>query len=107
MRGLDVVRILAFLSFTYHNKLYPCALVRWYSVIGEDFDEDTGMWMVMPDLDNVSVIHVDTIFRAAHLLPIFGQAYLPRGITYHNSLDAFTTYYVNKFIDHHAFEITA
>ena len=81
-------------------------LVRWYLVIGEDYDEDTGMWMVMPDLDNISIIHVDTIFHAAHLLPIFGPAYLPRGITYHNSLDVFATYYVNKFIDHHAFDIT-
>jgi hypothetical protein len=106
LRGLDVVRVLAFLSFTYHNKLYGCALVRWYSVIGEDYDEDTGMWMLTPDLDNVSIIHVDTILRAGHLLPIFGHAYLPRGITYHNSLDTFATYYVNKFIDHHAFDIT-
>ncbi len=77
MCGLDVVRVLAFLSFIYCSKLYPCALVCWYSVVGEDYDEDTGMWMVTPDIDNVSVIHVDTIFRAAHLLPIFGHAYLP------------------------------
>ena len=106
MHGLDVVHVLAFFSFTYRNKLYPCALVHWYLAIGEDCDEDTGMWMVTPDINNMSVIHVDMIFRTAHLLPNFGHAYLPRGITYHNSLDAFTTYYINKFIDHHAFEIT-
>jgi hypothetical protein len=97
MRGLEVVRVLALLSFTYRNKLYPSALVRWYSNIGDDYDEDTGMWMVTPDINNLSIIHVDTVFHAAHLLPIFGHAYLPPGITYHNSLDAFTTYYVNKF----------
>ena len=46
MCGLDVVRVLAFLSFIYCSKLYPCALVCWYSVVGEDYDEDTGMWIV-------------------------------------------------------------
>jgi len=111
MRGLDVVRVLAFFSFTHRNKLYPCALVHWYSIIGDDPDEDTGMWMVSPDMvegsPEVSIIHLDTIFRAAHLLPSFGQAHLARGITYYNSLDAFLAFYVNKFIDNHAFEIAS
>ena len=80
MRGLDVVCILAFFSFTYCNKLYPCALVHWYSIIGEDHDEDTGMWIVSPNMvdgsPGVSIIHLDTIFHAAHLLPSFGQVHL-------------------------------
>ncbi|KAI0245225.1 hypothetical protein BJV78DRAFT_1277481 [Lactifluus subvellereus] len=109
MRALDVGHVWCFFSFEYHNTTYPCAVVHRYSLIGEECDEDTGMWMVKPEMAYdgspvVSIIHLDTIFRAAHLLPSFGCARLPRAITCHNSLDGFTAYYVNKFIDHHAFE---
>jgi len=39
-------------------------------------DPDTGMWIVEPEYDennfqSISVIHIDTILCAAHLLPIF------------------------------------
>jgi hypothetical protein len=111
MRGLDVARILAFFSFTHLNKVYPCALVHWYTVIGDACNENTGMWMVKPDMDNnapvISIIHVDTIFRAAHLLPIFGRNFISHDVTYSNSLDKFEAYYVNRFADHHTFEITS
>jgi hypothetical protein len=46
MRGLDVVRILLLFSFSFKGVTYPCAFVRWFSTIGEEHDEDTGMWMV-------------------------------------------------------------
>jgi len=110
MRGLDIVRIFLFFSFTYHDKPYPCALVHWYTLIG--CDEDTGMWMVKPDEAGdgspvMSIIHLHSIFRAAHLLPIFGHDHIPRAVTCHNSLDTFAAYYVNKYIDHHAFEIAS
>lgn len=75
MRGLDVVRILLFFSFEFKAVTYPCALVHWFSLVEEERDEDTGMWMIQPEVADgspvVSVIHLDCIFRAAHLLPIF------------------------------------
>jgi len=44
------------------------------------------MWMVSPNMvdgsHGVSIIHLDTIFHAMHLLPSFGQAHLAQGITY-------------------------
>ena len=111
MRGLDVVRILLFFSFEFETVTYPCALVHWFSLVDEERDEDTGMWMVQPDVEDgslaVSVIHLDCIFRAAHLLPIYGNNPIPRNISLHNSLDAFAAFYVNKYIDHHAFEIAS
>ena len=110
MRGLHVVRVLLFFSFSFKGITYPCAFVRWFSVIDEGCDEDTGMWMVQPGvtedgLPDVSVIHLDCVFRAAHLLPIYGDAPIPNNVSHHNSLDAFVGYYVNKYADHHAYEI--
>ena len=55
----------------------------------------------------ISVIHVDRIYRAAHLFPIYGNAPIPATISLHNSLDAFSAFYVNKYADHHAFEIAS
>ena len=110
MRGLDVVQVLLFFSFEFQNQFYPCALVRWFSRIGDEPDEDTGMWRVESELDSdgqpvISVIHLDCIFRAAHLIGVCGHQFLPRNLYLHQSLDVFRAFYVNKFIDHHAFEI--
>jgi hypothetical protein len=111
MHGLSIVRILLFFSFVFNDKTYPCALVRWFSCIAEERDEDTGMWMVQPEVEangspSISVLHIDRIFRAAHLIPIYGDD--PIGsISPHDSLDVFPGFYVNKYIDHHAFEIAS
>ncbi|KAG1733927.1 uncharacterized protein EDB91DRAFT_1057261, partial [Suillus paluster] len=53
----------------------------------------------------VSVIHIDSIFRAAHLIPVYGTSLLPHEITAHHSYNIFCAYYVNKYTDNHAFEI--
>ncbi|KAG1766909.1 hypothetical protein EV702DRAFT_1182237 [Suillus placidus] len=109
MRGLEVARALCFFSFKYKWVLYECAVVRWFNIIGDAPDEDTGMWVVQPSFDghspDISVIHIDAIYRTAHLLPIYGVDFIPRAINFSNSLDKFRTFYVNKFADHHAFEI--
>ena len=89
---------------------YPCALVHWYSLVGDSPNENTGMWVIERDiLDNgkpqTSVIHLDSILRLAHLLPIYGDEQAPRGLKYMDSLDIFEEFYVSKFADNHAFEI--
>jgi hypothetical protein len=66
--------------------------------------------MVQPEVDAsgkrvVSVIHTDTILRGAHLLPVFGEQHIPTDFHYSLTLDSFRAFYVNKYIDHHAFEI--
>ena len=110
MRGMDVVRIQLLFSFHFGGTSYPCALVRWFATHGDQPDEDTGMWIVEPEVDIegspvVSIIHLDCIIRAAHLIGVFGTTPLPKGLRYHHSLDAFKAFYVNKYIDHHAFGI--
>ncbi|KAG1869708.1 hypothetical protein C8R48DRAFT_771097 [Suillus tomentosus] len=95
MFSMDVVRIFCFLSFTFTNgHTYPCALVQWFHRITEERDELTGMWMVAPSLDedgscDLSIIHIDSIIRGAHLLPIFGTQIVPPGLQFHDSLDAY------------------
>jgi hypothetical protein len=112
MRGLDVVRILLFFSLTFKGVTYPCALVHWFQTLEEEPDEDTGMWMVKPGVidggsPEISVIHLDCVVRAAHLLPFYGDKPIPRSVSIHDSLDCCAKFYVNKYADHHAFEIAS
>ena len=110
MRGMDVARILCFFSFRTHRKLHRCAVVHWFDRIGDAADEVTGMWMVRPSFawgeqPNTAVIHIDAIFRAAHLIPVYDRNFVSPEIGPHNSYDSFRHFYVNKFADHHSFEI--
>ena len=109
MRGMNVVRVQLFFSFSHNGKQYQCAFVEWFSRVGRSLDGETGMWKVRPDIRQgqrlCSVIHLDSFLRAAHLLPIFGRSFLPINFDYTYSLDAFSSYYVNHFADHHSHEI--
>ncbi|KIM49952.1 hypothetical protein SCLCIDRAFT_146608, partial [Scleroderma citrinum Foug A] len=51
------------------------------------------------------IVHIDTIIHAAHLILIFGQELVLLEVNLHNSLDVYQGFYVNHFIDHHAFEL--
>lgn len=88
----------------------PCALIEWFSPVGEECDEDTGMWIVEPDIDIdghriLGIIHIDTIIRCAHLIGVAGSDLIPVDLTFSDSLDAFKSFYVNKYADHHAHEL--
>lgn len=108
MSDLLVARVLLFFSFSFNDVPHRCALVHWFSVLGDHPDPNNGMWVVTPDhpngVRNLSVIHIDSIFRAAHLLPIFDSAPLPRTFNYTKTLDSFQGFYVNKYVDYHAYE---
>jgi hypothetical protein len=110
-RGLHVGHVLLFFSFSYMAVYYPCALVQWFVPIQDQPCNDSGMWMVKPEFHlqtgkrERSVIHLDSVLRGAHLMPIYGNDFLPRDFHFADTLHAFQAYFVNKFIDHHAFEI--
>ncbi|KAG2342371.1 hypothetical protein BDR05DRAFT_976526 [Suillus weaverae] len=78
MGGMDIARVICFFSLTFEAVLYP-----------------------------FGIIHVDSIYCAAHLIPIYGTHAIPQDLKYYDSYDAFRAFYVNKFADHHAFEITS
>ena len=109
--GLLVARVRCFLSIKHNKVVHPCAIVSWYSAIGDQPCPDTKMWKVRPDVNPLGhpvldVIHVDTILRNAHLMGVCnGSTRLPRNFRFHDSLDSFQAFYVNKYIDYHTHEI--
>lgn len=110
IQGLNIARLRLLFSFTDDNtgEEIPCALVSWYSLVSDAPDPDTRMWVVKAEGTRhhrpVQVIHLNTIARAAHLLPKYGVGVLPEKINHTNSLDKFNTFYVNPFVDHHCHE---
>ncbi|KAJ6556913.1 hypothetical protein B0H10DRAFT_1847268 [Mycena sp. CBHHK59/15] len=109
-RGLLAARVLLFMSFKSEGVMYPCALVTWFSAIGDEPCPDVGMWMVEPDLDGrgqrvMDIIHIDSTLRGAHLIPIYGDTFIPHHFKYSSSLDSFKAFYVNKYANHHSHEI--
>jgi hypothetical protein len=109
--SLYVARVKLFLSFAIEGTdseaagNYPCALVEWFSTYGDLPCEDTGLWSVVPERDArhqrvTSIVHIDTILRAAHLIGIAGHQRLPKTLDYNHSLDVFQHFYINKYIDY-------
>jgi hypothetical protein len=49
MLGLHVARAVLFFSFKFNCILSSCALVQWFSLVGEEPCRETGMWMVERD----------------------------------------------------------
>ncbi|KIK76236.1 hypothetical protein PAXRUDRAFT_170531, partial [Paxillus rubicundulus Ve08.2h10] len=112
MHGMEVAHIHTFFSFTFQGNVYPCAVVQWFDCIGNEPDDDTGMWIVHPMFNHqccpaIAILHLHSIYCAAHLIPIYGSQLIPLGIEPHHSYDAFQPFYVNKFADHHAFEVAS
>jgi hypothetical protein len=108
MEGMEIGHVLLFFSFEYRRKTFPCALINWF-VHTDGHDPDTQMWTVKPEFDRrgeptLEVIHLDSIARAAHLLPVYGQLHVPEDFDYHTALDSFNSFFVNHYIDHHAHE---
>ncbi|KAG1752758.1 hypothetical protein EDD22DRAFT_981647 [Suillus occidentalis] len=103
--GLAIARVLCFFGLQYQGKYFQCAVVQWFSYVTDSRDPDTGMYIVTPSTNDVSIIHIDCIFRAAHLIPVYGNNFIPCEITLHNSHNMFRAFYINKYADHHAFEI--
>ena len=52
----------------------------------------------------MSIIHLDSMVRSAHLMGIADATQIPHHLTFDRSLDDFQAFYVNKYIDHHAHE---
>ena len=109
-KGLDVARVHLFFSFETDEQTFPCALIHNFHKTFTEPDPDNGMWIVEPEYvadgsRSMSVVHVDSIARATHLLPIFrGPSTLPPQLKFSLTLDTFRAFYVNKYIDYHAFE---
>jgi hypothetical protein len=110
-RALGVAQVQTFLSFYHNDKKYSCALVRWFEAVGDAPCPNTCMWIVQPDIYIRSrrrictIVHINSILRAAHLIGIGGPTFLPQKISPSQSLYAFKSFYVNKYADHHSYEL--
>ncbi|KAI0669487.1 hypothetical protein C8Q78DRAFT_1070632 [Trametes maxima] len=108
--GMDIAQVMLFFPLRYQLQVLPCALVHWFLREGDLSDEDTGMWIVRPwylrgRCPMLSVIHLNTIFHATHLIGISDTKRIEDTQSANTSLDDFDRYYVNKYIDHHTFEV--
>ncbi|KAF8227158.1 hypothetical protein L208DRAFT_1298148 [Tricholoma matsutake] len=109
-RGLYAAHVQLFFKIKHRSITYPCALLSWFSAVGDNPCPDTGMWIVEPDFDRhgqliMSVVHLDTILRGAHLMGRADKHSIPHQLKHTDTLDAFKSFYVNKYIDYHAHEI--
>jgi hypothetical protein len=109
-RGVSrIARVRSFFSFEYKGNTHCCALIHWYRLWRDEPDPDNGMYIVMPEYAHgyrcMSIVDVRSIIRAAHLLPIFDDTPLPYTLNYTHSLDVFRSFYVNHYIDPHAYEL--
>ncbi|KAI0003199.1 hypothetical protein BJV74DRAFT_876167 [Russula compacta] len=109
MPGMVVGQVFLFFSFTFRDVFYPCALIHWFERVGRGPDSDTGLWVVKPEYErngrpSLTVIHIDSIPRAAHLARVYGSGLVPEDIHFSDSLDIFRTYFVNSYANHHTNE---
>ncbi|KAI0676186.1 hypothetical protein C8Q78DRAFT_1065111 [Trametes maxima] len=110
LHGMGIARVRLLFSFRTGGKNYPCAAVDWFHRTKDEVDEDTGMWLVEPSFISrgiplTSVIHLDSVVRAAHLIGLSVDKPVSDNLESHQALDTFDTFYVNKYVDHHAFEL--
>ena len=112
MSGFTVARVRLFFKLEYGGVSHSCALIHDYTTCGEEPDEDTGIWIVRRAFHGTRrpqarVICISDILRAAHLIPVFSGAPIPDNLKHTECLDhpGFHKFYVNRFVDHHAFEI--
>ena len=114
---MHVGRVRLFFSFKHGGKTHECAAVHWFWRTADTPDEDTGMWVVSPgrhidpEVDEnehmafISVINVSSIIRAAHLHGVNTNLEVEEKMHAYESLDTYRMFFVNKYIDHHAFDL--
>lgn len=67
------------------------------------------MWVVEPEVDNdghhpCEVIHLDSIYRSARLIGVYGKDFVTKELRVSDSLDAFRAFWIEKYIDYHTHE---
>ena len=109
-RSMQAARVQRFFSIKHNNDTIPCALIEWYETVGSAPDETVGMWVVKPEYTAnhrrhvAAVVHLDSIVRGVHLIPVYRRLQITRKHTYSTTLNEFKKFCINKYIDYHAFE---
>ncbi|TFY59764.1 hypothetical protein EVJ58_g5572 [Rhodofomes roseus] len=107
MQGMAVGRVMGLMAITYRGERYPCALIDWFEVT-DDPNDVTGMYVVRPEMEDgrqaSSIVHLDSIVRAVHLMPVYKDTFMPLTFHFSYTLDAFESFYINRYADYHAHE---
>ncbi|KDQ05733.1 hypothetical protein BOTBODRAFT_122308, partial [Botryobasidium botryosum FD-172 SS1] len=87
--------------------LCACAVV---SNLGDQPNPDMGLWVIEPAHDDngspiALVVHIHLLVWNAHLMPVFGSHFVPKSLHFFHSLDAFCSFFVNKYINHQATQL--
>ena len=104
---MTVGQVMGFMGIPYDGMWHPCALIDWFEKVSEVPSDVTGMYEIQPKLDELgqqvtSIVHIDAIFRAVNLSPVFRSTVMPLEFHYSYTLDAFDSFYVNKYGDYHS-----
>ena len=107
--GMAVAQVKLLFTLHHRERRYQCALVHWFQRDRDTPERTSGMWIVKPRtsyrIPVCSVIDLATIVRAAHLIPVYDNTPIPDTADHTTSLGDYDKFYVNKYIDHHAFEL--
>ena len=74
---------------------YPCALVQQFSTVSDEPDDETGLWMVKPDIHqdgkpDLAIVHLNSVLQATHLIPVYCTPdFVKWSHTMHDTLDEF------------------
>ena len=76
MQGMTVGRVMGLMAVPHDGARLPCALIDWFEKASEIPSDVTGMYEIRPELDEhgqqvTSIVHIDAIFRAVNLSPVF------------------------------------
>ncbi|KAI1786556.1 hypothetical protein LXA43DRAFT_975709 [Ganoderma leucocontextum] len=100
--GMDVAQVKLLFTLCYRQRRYQCALVHWYQREKDTPDGPRTRYRIPV----CSVIDLATIFRAAHLIPVYNtNDRVPDTANHTMSLSDYDKFYVNKYVDHHAFDL--
>ena len=107
MRGLHVGRVFLFFSLVFSNAIHSCALIQNFDLVDTEPDEDTGMWITKPEVNDeghrpCEIVHLESIYHSAHLFGVYGKEFVPKDLWASDSLDAYRAFWVGKYIDYHA-----
>jgi len=102
VNGTRVARVRAIFNLPkqFGSLPHPLAYVEWYTPLRRK-DPETNLYLVSRSTrngkPNASIVSLDKIRRAAHLIPRYGRK-ISRDLTKDNALDVATEFRVNSYI---------
>ncbi|KAJ3563932.1 hypothetical protein NP233_g8618 [Leucocoprinus birnbaumii] len=105
--GLTIAQVRLFFSFSFGGKSHSCAYLSDYT-LHPLRDPNFRLWIVKRGHHpETRILPINRILRAAHLIPVYGNTKVSKNHTILQTLDKYTKFYVNKYVDYHSFQIAS